>query len=125
MSLDIVPDRGKDLDEPFPAGLLEVHRVHLGFSVRGFKIGICGKGTVTAEFLRPFDRNFRKPREDVVLEDLEDRVLGDLRGTERLLALLPDLVLSVGYRDIVSLRGGHLLAVKAIEDGGVDTDRGL
>ena len=76
----------------------------LPFAVGSLKISIGSEVPVAAELLRPSDGDLRKAREDVVLEDLEDRVLGNLRRAECFLALLLDLVLTIGNRDVVSLR---------------------
>ena len=94
--LDIFPDGSKDPDERFTAGLLEIKWMHFTFPVRCFKVWIGYKDAVTAKFLGSFYGNFRKAGENMVLEDLEDRILRDLGRTERFLALLPNLVLGIG-----------------------------
>src|SRR5208337_1217817 len=99
----IVAHRCKDLDQSFAAGLLEIERVDLSLAIGSFELCVPGKGPVAAEFFRPLYRDLREAGEDMVLEDLEDRVLHNLRRAERLLAFLPDLILAVGDRDIVAL----------------------
>ena len=109
----IVAHRGKDLDEPLAAGLLEIERMNFPFVIGSFKLHVPGKGPVTAELFRSFQSNFWQAGEDVELEDLENG-LSAIPGGRMPSGIFPDLVLAIGDGDIVSLRGGHLLAIKAI-----------
>lgn len=81
---------------------------------------------VAAELLGPPYGDRPQAGEDVVLEELGDGVSFDIfggavGGDDLLLQILGGVV----DGDVVSLRGGHLPAVEAGDDGGVQADRRL
>jgi hypothetical protein len=58
-SPDIVPYRGKDLNERFTACFLEIHRMNLTLAIGGLEIGIRPEAPVTTEFFWPPDNDLR------------------------------------------------------------------
>jgi len=59
-----------------------------------------------------------------MLQYLQDRVVFYLRWTERLFHLFSDILLRLCYGYVIALGRGHLLSVKSVKNGDMNTDRG-